>query len=72
MKETIPCHSCELCAVGFSIGFTGGELMRCARFDADVTREDGCTMGQRGEPATLCYGADATIAGHEAVWGWRE
>lgn len=70
MKEVVRCRDCSSCAVGYETGFTGGEVMRCARFDCDVTGEDGCTMGSNGEPSTLHADCDAVLGGHEAVHGW--
>lgn len=71
MKPVIECGHCEICAMGYETGFTGNEVMRCTRTGNDVTRDDGCTMGQEGIPGKLGCGWDVSISGHETVWGWH-
>ena len=72
VKTVIPCKSCELCAIGYECGFTGRMVMRCSHFDVDVTRDDGCTMGEYGSSGTLGSVYDVTVSGHETVWGFNE
>ena len=72
MKDTVPCHSCENCAIGYETGFTGKRVMRCSRLADYVTEEDGCTMGVIGVPGSLCFDYDIDISGNAAVWGWHE
>lgn len=71
MKKTIPCTKCEICAVGYSIGFTGEKTYRCSRLNDYVTAEDGCTMGVKGEPGTLCFDCDIDISANATVWGYE-
>ena len=69
MKRLVKCEACAKCAIGYETGFAGRKLMRCSDRGAYVTGDDGCTMGEPGEPGALCFGWDVTIEGHESVYG---
>lgn len=50
MREIVPCVSCALCAAYRPAGFTATEELRCTRSGDEVSGEDGCTLGEIGEP----------------------
>lgn len=45
------CRSCALCAAWLPAGFASVERLSCTRTGDEVSPGDGCTLGERGEPA---------------------
>lgn len=70
MRRMIPCFACALCAIHTPIGFTSREAMLCTARDGEaVSKSDGCTLGEPGEPMTAVAPCDVVLSGHEAVSG---
>lgn len=45
------CRACAPCAAWLPAGLASTERLRCTRPGDDVSPGDGCTLGERGEPA---------------------
>lgn len=70
MKKLIPCTGCQLCAIGIEAGFMGRHVLLCTRYgSSEVTEEDGCTMGEEGEPGRASNVYDVDLANYAVVWG---
>ena len=70
MKRVIRCYECVNCAVGYGTGFTGDKLYYCSKMEDYVSSDDGCTIGVKGNPGSLCISYDVIIDGHETVYGY--
>lgn len=69
MKETICCISCSMAAARIGCGFAGTEALYCTITGQEVTREDGCTFGEHGNPGIASYGYQVDIGANAAVNG---
>ena len=65
MRRVVRCSRCSDCATVTGIGFASSPRMVCTRTGEEVTEDDGCTMGARGEPrvgvdglASVCLPGD--------------
>lgn len=72
MRRMVGCGSCSRCAAGYGLGFTGAPVMVCSRDDAEVSPDDGCTLGERGEPMSLSRGVCVEVGGFAAVNGTED
>ena len=69
MRRTVRCVACGLCAFVLPPGFTSSPELHCTRFDVDVEPDDGCTMGERGEPFQAREDYAVTLSAHPSD-GW--
>lgn len=49
--RVVRCRACSLCAAWLPAGFTSVERLSCTRTGDEVSPGDGCTLGERGDPA---------------------
>lgn len=71
MNEVIACKGCAEGAWRYGCGFAAVPVLMCTKYGHDVTADDGCTFGSKGEPGVAVTGYDVDIAGDAAVRGWR-
>lgn len=66
----IRCHKCNRAFWKLGCGFAGKDELYCSRDDIKVSKQDGCTLGNPGEPMrAVIQDIEIDIKDHEAVWG---
>lgn len=69
--KSVKCKECANRVVVYPIGFETCPEMHCAKFCIEVTEEDGCTFGYKGQAITGSYAPDVVISDQSATNGDR-
>lgn len=71
MKKVVRCLKCEKACVDLGVGFCSTPCLWCTYFNFEVSKDDGCTFGVKGEPKyKLVRDIPVDIESHAIVNGW--
>lgn len=73
MKRTVRCIRCSSCARVAGCGFVALDRLWCTERGRWVDADDGCTLGECGEPMTGVVPCEARIDGYKPAMqpeGW--
>lgn len=69
MKKVVRCGGCSYCGYRYGFGFNGGVTLYCLDRGREVSREDGCTFGVKGEPQPYSNAPSVDVCGDHAAHG---
>lgn len=71
--KVVRCKNCSDRVEDHGVGFQPYYRLKCSRFQMNVSPDDGCTFGHKGESDYIFKrnNIDVTISGHETVWGCK-
>ena len=72
MKEVTRCCECVNRLYDLGICFVPQTTMLCSVLQCEVSDDDGCTFGAKGEGGYVTKPYDVTIEGYAAINGWQE
>ena len=72
MNPIVACFECRKAAIKFNAGFIRDESLYCIDREEEVTYEDGCTFGEKGEHPQLIeqYCIDLSMSVREDPEKW--